>query len=166
MIFKNFIKVGFMQLTKQEYNAIKLECNFYENNKAVSIIALKIIQKTRGWVSDDAIKCISEILNIPIPDIEGVATFYNQIFRQPVGRNIIRYCDSVVCYMVGCDEIRKNLEDVLKINIGNTTPDKKFTLLPTCCLGMCNVAPVIMINETMHSQIIPASITKILELYI
>lgn len=154
-----------MKLTKKEYDSIQLECEQYESNKAAAIEALKIIQKNRGWVSDSAITWISEILHIPESDIEGVATFYNQIFRQPVGRHIIRYCDSIVCYITGCEKIQKTLEKILNIEIGNTTHDKKFTLLPACCLGMCNVAPVIMVDETIYSSIIPADIIKVLGLY-
>lgn len=154
-----------MRLTKKEYDEIQSECNHYENNRAASIEALKIIQKNRGWVSDDAIKLVSEILSIPESDIEGVATFYNQIFRQPVGQHIIRYCDSIVCYITGSKVIQETLEGILNINIGDTTHDKKFTLLPTCCLGMCNEAPIIMVDEDIYSNIVPSQIIKMLGLY-
>lgn len=154
-----------MQLTKSEYNSIQSECSHYENKKAASIEALKIVQKNRGWVSDQAIVWIAEILQVSEVEIEGVATFYNQIFRQPVGRHIIRYCDSVVCYMTGCEKIKKKIEDILGIKIGNTTCDKRFTLLPTCCLGMCNVAPVIMINEDMHFKFDLIKLSEILGFY-
>ena len=66
---------------------------------------MKIVQKKRGWISDQAIYAIAEILQINPSDVEGVATFYSQIFRQPVGRNIIRYCDSVVCFLTGYKKI-------------------------------------------------------------
>lgn len=155
-----------MQFTKKELNSIQEECNHYENKKAAVIEVLKIIQKTQGWVSDDSVKWVSEILHISESDIEGVATFYNQIFRKPVGRHIIRFCDSVVCFITGCELIQKKLEDLLNIGIGHTTPDNKFTLLPTCCLGMCNVAPVIMIDDNIYSNVIPDKIVKILRLYL
>lgn len=164
-ILDNCKKSQFLQLSNQEFNSIKQEFNHYENIRSVSIEALKIIQKHRGWVSDNAIFLISRILRISVSDVEGVATFYNQIFRQPVGKYIIRYCDSVVCYITGCAELKEALENILDIKIGNTTEDKVFTLLPTCCLGMCNVAPVIMINEDIHANVIPSEIRKLLSLY-
>lgn len=161
----NHINDYSFQLSKKEYNAIRQECNHYANIRSVSIEALKIIQNNRGWVSDDAILIISKILNIPVSDIEGVATFYNQIFRQPVGKHIIRYCDSIVCYITGCQELKITLEDTLSIKVGDTTKDKKFTLLPTCCLGRCDTAPVIMINNDIHSCVIPYNLIKLLSLY-
>ncbi|ADV33877.1 NADH-quinone oxidoreductase subunit E [Candidatus Blochmanniella vafra str. BVAF] len=154
-----------MQLTKEELSIIREECNCYESTRAASIEALKIVQKNYGWVSDDAIVLIAQILHISVSDVEGVATFYNQIFRQPVGQNIIRYCDSIVCYVTGCNAIKKTLECILNIKIGNTTKDNKFTLLPTCCLGMCDKSPVIMINEDVYSHIVLSKINKILNLY-
>ena len=89
---------GFV-LTEAERAEIEGEKHHYEDPRAASIEALKIVQKNRGWVEDGAIYAIAEVLGIPASDVEGVATFYSQIFRQPVGRHIIRYCDSVVCHI-------------------------------------------------------------------
>lgn len=97
--------------------------------------------------------------------MESVATFYSQIYRQPVGRNIIRYCDSVVCYLTGYEKIKKFLEDYLCVETGNTTKDGRFTLLPVCCLGNCDKGPTIMINEDLHSRLNPDLIPNLLELY-
>lgn len=94
-----------------------------------------------------------------------MATFYSQIFRQPVGRNIIRYCDSVVCFLTGYQKIKITLEKYLKIKIGETTEDKRFTLLPVCCLGNCDKGPTIMINEDTYSLLTPESIPCLLESY-
>jgi len=87
-------------LSAEERDAIEHEKHHYEDPRAASIEALKIVQKKRGWVPDGAIYAIAEVLSIPASDVEGVATFYSQIFRQPVGRNVIRYCDSVVCHIM------------------------------------------------------------------
>ena len=86
-------------LSETERSAIEHEMHHYEDPRAASIEALKIVQKERGWVPDGAIHAIGEVLGIPASDVEGVATFYSQIFRQPVGRHIIRVCDSMVCYI-------------------------------------------------------------------
>ncbi len=88
-------------LSETERSAIEHEMHHYEDPRAASIEALKIVQKERGWVPDGAIHAIGEVLGIPASDVEGVATFYSQIFRQPVGRHIIRVCDSMVCYIGG-----------------------------------------------------------------
>lgn len=89
------------ELSAAEREAIEHEMHHYEDPRAASIEALKIVQKQRGWVPDGAIHAIADVLGIPASDVEGVATFYSQIFRQPVGRHVIRYCDSVVCHING-----------------------------------------------------------------
>ncbi|WP_276578752.1 NADH-quinone oxidoreductase subunit NuoE [Buchnera aphidicola] len=152
-------------LTDEEINEIQNQKKYYENSRAIVIEALKIVQKKRGWISDQAIYAISKILKINPSDVEGVATFYSQIFRQPVGRNIIRYCDSVVCFLTGYEAIQSALEDYLKIKIGETTKDNRFTLLPVCCLGNCDKSPTIMINEDTYSFLTPESIPCLLESY-
>lgn len=153
------------KLTNEEIYEIENQKKYYENFRSISIEALKIVQKKRGWICDQAIYAIAEILKINPSDVEGVATFYSQIFRQPVGRNIIRYCDSVVCFLTGYQEIKITLENLLQVKNGETTKDNKFTLLPVCCLGNCDKGPTMMINEDTYSCLTPASIPYILELY-
>jgi NADH-quinone oxidoreductase subunit E len=152
-------------LTNEEIKEIEQHKKYYENLQAICIEALKIVQKKRGWVSDQAIDAIAKILKIRPSEVEGVATFYSQIFRKPVGRNIIRYCDSVVCFLTGYQEIRIALENYLQIKIGETTKDNRFTLLPVCCLGNCDKGPTIMINEDTYSFLTPESIPCLLESY-
>ncbi|MXP67305.1 NADH-quinone oxidoreductase subunit NuoE [Pantoea sp. Aalb] len=152
-------------LTKEEQDAIEEEKKHYEDSRAISIEALKIVQKNRGWISDNAIKAIADMLNISVSDLEGVATFYSHIYRQPVGRYVIRYCDSVVCYIMGYQKIQKALEDYLNIKPGQTTLDGYFTLLPTCCLGNCDKGPTIMINEDTYIHLKAEKIVNLLEQY-
>lgn len=153
------------KLTKKERTEIINISKNYENSRASSIEALKIIQKNYGWISRKSIFEISKILRISECDIEEVATFYSQIFRYPVGKNVIKYCDSIVCYVNGCETIKYILEEKLNINIGETTKDLKFTLLPICCLGYCDKSPVVMINDDMYSNLTKNLIIKLLESY-
>lgn len=152
-------------LSAAEHDAIEHEKHHYEDARAASIEALKIVQKQRGWVPDGAIHAIADVLGIPASDVEGVATFYSQIFRQPVGRHVIRYCDSVVCHITGFQGIQAALEDKLKIKPGQTTPDGRFTLLPTCCLGNCDKGPTMMVDEDTHVHLTPENIVNLLEQY-
>lgn len=155
---------GFV-LTEVERAEIEGEKHHYEDARAASIEALKIVQKNRGWVEDGAIHAIAEVLGIPASDVEGVATFYSQIFRQPVGRHIIRYCDSVVCHITGYQGLEAEIINQLNIRPGQTTQDGRFTLLPTCCLGNCDKGPTMMIDEDTHSYVQPEDIKKLLEQY-
>ncbi|PWC10218.1 NADH-quinone oxidoreductase subunit NuoE [Brenneria roseae subsp. americana] len=152
-------------LSDAERDAIEHEKHHYEDARAASIEALKIVQKQRGWVPDGAISAIADVLGIPASDVEGVATFYSQIFRQPVGRHIIRYCDSVVCHINGYQGVQAALERKLSIKPGQTTFDGRFTLLPTCCLGNCDKGPSMMIDDDTHSHVKPEDIESLLEQY-
>ncbi|UVK76921.1 MAG: NADH:quinone oxidoreductase subunit E [Sodalis sp. Fse] len=153
------------ELNQEEREAIEHKKHHYENARSASIETLKIVQKSRGWVPDGAIKAIAQVLGISDNDVEEVATFYSQIFRQPVGRHIIRYCDSVVCYITGYQAIQATLEQYLNIKPGQTTLDRRFTLLPTCCLGNCDKGPTMMVDEDTHVHLTPGGIGPLLEQY-
>ncbi|WP_343192706.1 NADH-quinone oxidoreductase subunit NuoE [Buchnera aphidicola (Taiwanaphis decaspermi)] len=159
------IKKNNHNLNEKEIKFIKNEKKKYLHSRSAIIEILKFIQKKRGWISKKNIIEISNILKISACDIEGVATFYSNIFRKPVGRNIIKYCDSVVCYINNYDLIVKKIYKILKIKKGETTNDDNFTLLPVCCLGKCDKGPVIMINNKIYSNVTTDSIIKIIEFY-
>lgn len=154
-----------LELSREELEGIEHEKLYYEDTRAASIEALKIVQKKRGWVPNGAIGAIAQVLGIPGSDVEEVATFYSQIFRQPVGRHVIRYCDSVVCYMTGYQGIRTVLQQSLNIKPGQTTPDGRFTLLFTCCLGNCDKGPTMMVDEDTYVYLTPEGISMLLEKY-
>lgn len=153
------------QLSRNEILEIQLKKKCYADVHAVAIEALKIVQKNRRWICTEAIISIADILGISAVHLEGIATFYCHIFRQPVGRNIIKYCDSAVCFINGYIDIEKKIKDILKINIGETTLDNRFTLLPTCCLGACDKGPVLLVNEDIHYFLTKKNIPHLLEKY-
>jgi NADH-quinone oxidoreductase subunit E len=154
------------ELSATERSAIEHEMHHYEDTRAASIEALKIVQKERGWVPDGAIYAIGEVLGIPASDVEGVATFYSQIFRVPVGRHIIRVCDSMTCYIGGHESILESVKNQLGIVPGQTTADGRFTLLPVCCLGNCDKAPAMMIDDDTFGDVRSDSVAGLLEAYV
>jgi NADH-quinone oxidoreductase subunit E len=145
--------------------SIEHEIRHYEDPRAASIGALKIVQKRHGWVPDAAIPAIGRLLGIPASDVEGVATFYNLIFRRPVGRYVIKVCDSVACFLTGYEEVRDEVCKQLGVGLGETTADGRFTLLPICCLGACDKGPVLMIDDDTHFDVSPRDIARLLERY-
>ena len=151
-------------LTQAEIEAIEEEISHYEDKSAASIEALKIVQKHRGWVSDDNLKAIAAILEMSPAELDGVATFYNLIYRQPVGDNVIHYCNSVSCWVMGSDKVCQKLCERLNIKLGETTPDNRYTLLPIVCLGACDHAPTLMVNEDLYHDVDDAKIDQILGL--
>ncbi len=97
--------------------------------------------------------------------MEGVATFYSQIFRQPVGRHIIRVCDSMTCYIGGHESILGSIKDQLGIAPGQTTADNRFTLIPVCCLGNCDKAPALMVDDDTFGDVTADGVATLLEAY-
>jgi NADH-quinone oxidoreductase subunit E len=152
-------------LTPEERAEIEAEFPHYPTREAVSIDALKIVQKHRGWVSEDALRDIGELLDLSPTDLDGVATFYNLIFREPVGRHVILVCDSVSCWIMGCERHFQHLAEKLGTDPGETTTDSRFTVLPIVCLGACDHAPVMMIDSDLHLDVEPADLDRILEGY-
>jgi NADH-quinone oxidoreductase subunit E len=134
-------------LTEKEVNEIRKEINQYPYPAVACIDALKIVQKHRGWVSDESVRDIAELLSVSISEVDSVATFYSRIYRKQVGRNVILICDSVSCMVMGYESLYNYISGKLDIRFGETTPDGRFTLLPNSCLGDCDNAPVMMINN-------------------
>src|SRR3984957_19081042 len=152
-------------LTTEEISEIESEAAHYPKREAVCIDALKIVQRGRGWVSDESLRDIAAHLGMSPTDVDSIATFYNLIFRKPVGRHVIMVCDSVSCWIMGHDRIRERLQERLGIGLGGTTPDNRFTLLPIVCLGCCDHAPAMMVDADLHSDLDPQKIDTGLEKY-
>lgn len=134
-------------LSEAELAEIDAEISHVPYRAAVAIDALKIVQAHRGWVSDESLRAIARHLEMSAEELDGVATFYNLIFRQPVGERVILLCNSVTCWIKGCDRLQAKISEELGIGLGETTPDNAFTLLPVTCLGACDRAPVMMVGD-------------------
>src|SRR5699024_806209 len=102
-----------MKLSDGEIKAIEHEMSLYEDTQAACIDALKIVQEQRGWVSDEAMQAAADVVGVSTTQMEAVATFYNLIFRQPVGRNVIMVCDSISCWLTGYEEISAYIKQKL-----------------------------------------------------
>lgn len=152
-------------LSEHEAHEIEHELGHYPDGRAASIGALKIVQQHRGWVPDEAIPVIAAKIGISAADLEGVATFYSLIFRRPVGRHVIKVCDSISCFLTGYEDIKDTLQKKLGIGLGETTKDDRFTLIPICCLGACDRGPTLMIDDTLHGNVTPQALDQILESY-
>ncbi len=152
-------------LSREERAEIEAEFARYPDRKAVSIDAMKIVQKHRGHVSDEAIRDVAELLGMSASDLDGVATFYNLIHRKPVGRHVVLLCNSVSCWIMGYERLRSRLTARLGVGLGGTTPDGRFTVLPVVCLGTCDHAPALMIDDDLHQDLTPEGLETILEKY-
>lgn len=142
-------------LSDDERRQIEAQFSRYPQKRAVVPEALKTVQRSRGWVSDEAVGDIAELLSLTADEVDAVATFYNLIYRKPVGRHVILLCDSVSCWIMGSDALCSALQKRLGVGLGGTTPDGRFTLLPTQCLGACERAPALAVDDDQHWQLDP-----------
>lgn len=152
-------------LSLEERQEIEREFPHYPTRQALSIDALRIVQKHRGWISDEALDDIGELLGMSRSELDGVATFYNLIFRKPVGRHVVYLCDSVSCWIMGSQRLANHLTERLGARLGETTADGRLTLLPIVCLGACDHAPVMMVDGDLHLDLEPGKIDGALEQY-
>ncbi len=152
-------------LSQEELSEITAEQANYPQKQAVCIEAMRIVQRHRGWVPDEAIEDIAVLLDMTADELDSVASFYNLIFRKPVGKHVVLLCNSVTCWAMGYDKIREHIQERLKISFGETTPDGEYTFLPIVCLGDCDHAPVMLVDDQLHRDLSPESVDASLPEY-
>ena len=152
-------------LTETEIQSINHEIALVPHKSAAVIEALKIVQERRGWINDESVKAIADYLEISAAEVDSVATFYNLIFRKPVGRHVILLCDSISCYVMGYGKLYAALQQKQKICFGETGIDQRFTLLPNACLGCCDHAPALMIDEDLYRDVTAEMLDEIISKY-
>lgn len=152
-------------LTTDEISEIDKAISLVPVRKAAGIEALKIVQQRRRWISDETLRDVANHMRMSAEELDSVATFYNMLFRRPVGRHVILVCDSISCWVMGYEGLVVALRDCLKISFGETTADSRFTLLPNCCLGCCDGGPALMIDDDLYKNVTPDQLEKILGAY-
>jgi NADH-quinone oxidoreductase subunit E len=152
-------------LSEKEILEINAELAHCATKASASIEALNIVQRHQGWISDESLKEIARILEMTPDELDAVATFYSFIFRKPVGRHVILVCDSVSCWVMGFNPLLDLLKTNLDIAFGETTRDKRFTLLPISCLGACDRAPAMMVDDDLYGPVTPEMMEEILDKY-
>jgi len=152
-------------LTEKEKYEILEETKLYPYPEAACLDALKIVQLHRGWISDESVNDIAGLLSLSPEEVDSVATFYSRIYRKETGRHVILVCDSISCMIMGYETIYQHLSAKLGIGFGETTADKRFTLLPISCLGDCDHAPALMIDNELYNNLTIEGIASVLEKY-
>jgi NADH-quinone oxidoreductase subunit E len=150
-------------LPKDQVDIFKTKAAAISHPHELIVDLLRAIQLSHGWVPDDGVLLTAETLGVLPIEVEEVATFYDKIFRRQVGKRVIHVCDSICCWLTGAEMVTEHLKKSLGINLGETTADGQFTLLPTCCLGACGDAPAMMIGLTTHGFLTAEKIDDILQ---
>jgi NADH-quinone oxidoreductase subunit E len=132
------------------------------NPREAAVDVMKELQRHYGWLTDEAVGEAAALLGLTPLQVEELATFYEMIYRRPVGKRVIHVCDSISCWSVGCEQIMEHLQVKLGIGPGETTPDGIFTLIPCCCLGNCGEGPTIMVGNAIYGRLTPEKVDEIL----
>jgi len=152
-------------LTTEEIHEIEHAIKLVPYKKAAGVEALKVVQEHRRWISDESLRDVAQFLEMSAEELDSVATFYNMIFRKEVGKHVILVCDSISCWVMGYEGLRDQLFDQLGIKFGETTADGLFTVLPNVCLGTCDCAPALMIDDDLYRNVKAGELSEILKKY-
>ena len=131
--------------------------------REAAVDVMKELQNHYGWLTDEAVREAAELLGISTVQVDELATFYEMIYRQPVGKKIIHVCDSISCWAMGGETLLAHMAARLGIEPGQTSEDGMFTLLPCACLGMCGDGPALMIGKKLIGRVTPEQAVAILE---
>jgi NADH-quinone oxidoreductase subunit E len=134
-----------------------------DHPRELAVDVMFALQDHYGFMSDEAVAETANLLGMSPLEVEELATFYTFTFREPVGKYVIHVCDSVVCWMDGYESVKDYLCKALGIEVGETTPDGLFTLLPVCCIGYCDLSPAMLINKKAYGPLTTQKIDEILE---
>lgn len=149
-------------LSEEHLKTIEVLKGRYQQPQSVVLAALWMWQEEHGWVSEEGMRYIAGVLGIPDHHVLGVVSFYTMFNRAPVGRHKIEVCTNVSCMLRNSDRILEHIQEHLKIRVGETTPDNRFTLVEAECLGSCGTAPMMQIGDTYHENLDVAKVDTIL----
>jgi len=150
-------------LSEDELREIEEQIATSYDARAACIPAMRVVQAHRGWVSDEALQDLARLLKMTPEELDGVATFFNLIFRHPVGRHVLKVCDGAVCWALGSQSLMEHLEQKLGVKSGGTTADGRFTLLPICCVGDCDHGPAMMVDDKLVRNVTPEMVDELIE---
>jgi NADH-quinone oxidoreductase subunit E len=131
--------------------------------REAAVDVMKELQRHYGWLTDEGVAEAAELLGLTPLQVEELATFYEMIYRRPVGKKVLHVCDSISCWAVGCETLMTHIVKRLGVEPGGTTADGMYTLLPCACLGMCGDGPALMVGETLYGKVTPEKADEILE---
>ncbi len=135
-----------------------------EHPRELAVDVMFALQAHYGHLCNEAIEEAARLLSMTSLELEELATFYDFIYREPVGKYVLHVCDGVVCWMNGYGRVIDYLGERLSIKIGETTEDGLFTLLPTACIGYCDLSPAMLVNGKPYGPLTPEKIDEVLEM--
>ncbi len=147
-------------------SSIKELADLYGRNEESLLPILEEVYVKNHLISEEAMVEIAKELDVSAARVFGTATFYSFLETKPLGKYVIRVCKTITCMMHGKNQIIEELEGLLKIKLGGTTPDGLFTLLQTNCLGQCHKGPAMLINDVPYTELTPTGVNEIINQYL
>jgi NADH-quinone oxidoreductase subunit E len=135
----------------------------YPTKRAVLLPALHYIQHAYNWIPSQAMQELAEFLGLAPAEVLDTATFYEEYWLKPKGKYLIQVCRSLSCEICDSEKLTEVCRRKLGIDVGETTDDKRFTLVELECLGACGTAPVALVNEVLHEELTPVKLQKIID---
>lgn len=135
----------------------------HDHPPEMAVDVMSALQTHYGYLSDAVLDEAADLLGMTALELDELATFYTFLYREPVGRYVIHVCDSLVCWMEAGEDLAAHLQKTLGIEMGATTADGLFTLLPVCCIGYCDRAPAILINKKVYGPLTLADLDALLD---
>jgi len=149
-------------LSERERERIEEEAKRYPDRRAALSEALMIAQESRRWIDDATLAEVAAAVGISASSAESVATFYELVFRRPVGRHVILLCDSVSCWIRGGESLLERIKSKLGVELGGTTDDGAITLLPAGCLGLCDMAPALLADGVAYGNLTAEKVDEVI----
>jgi NADH-quinone oxidoreductase subunit E len=143
---------------KQKLEEVSKRCQFFPSHRSQLIPMLQMVQAEMAYLPEQAICLVAGHINLSLAEVYGVATFYNQFRFNPPGRNPIKVCLGTACHVKGGDIILENFERKLEIAVGEITQDREFSIERVACVGCCALAPVTLVGETLHGNMVPSKV--------
>jgi NADH-quinone oxidoreductase E subunit len=150
-------------LSESTHQQIQLLIGKYPKKRSALIPSLQLAQKETGYLTCDAMQEIAGIFELSPNEVYEVASFYTMLYKKPVGKYVIQVCTNISCMLCNAEQIVDHLTKRLGIKLGETSPDKKYTLVEVECLGSCGTSPVVQINEDYYEDLTPEKLDRILD---
>lgn len=154
-----------VELKQSQVEKIREICQSFGNNPGELINVLHKTQGAFGYLPAEVQEVVADCLNIPVAKVYGVVTFYSFFTMLPKGKHPISICTGTACYVRGAEKVLEEFKKSLNIQVGETTPDGKFSLSCLRCVGACGLAPVAMIGEKVYGRVAPENVKDILKEY-
>ncbi|MBI2833584.1 MAG: NADH-quinone oxidoreductase subunit NuoE [Acidobacteria bacterium] len=134
-----------------------------ERRRSAMLPALYLVQQQQGYITANAMQHVAEVIGLTPAEVEDVVSYYVMFYTKPVGKYVLQVCRTLSCALMGAEQVTEELAEKLRVKVGETDASGEFTLLEVECLGACDRAPVVMVNDHWHERLEPSAAGKLVD---